>query len=183
MYPPKHLDKTMTTKTSKYIPPEDERELILAWIRRTRESQMAHYEMSNILSRRGRCIGVPVILISATVGTSAFVSLTTDTIYGWVKITAGVLSIVAVVLSSLQTFFQYSERAEKYRIAGAKAASFRRKFELFYADKANPPDKLCLANLREEYDKLSLESPHVPVNIFNRIQKNISYVKPDDKPN
>ena len=65
----------MATPTSKYTPPNNNEELVLAWIRRARESQFAHYEQATLLRRAGTWLGIPVIVITAIVGTSIFSSL------------------------------------------------------------------------------------------------------------
>ena len=165
----------MTSKPSSYQPPANQRELVLAWLRRARESQMVHYEMANLLSTRGRWLGVPVIFITTVIGTSVFASLSSVDITPMAKIMVGSLSVIAAVLSSLQTFFKYSERAEKHRSTAARFGAIRRKLEILYADQSDIAEKHYLDSLREELDQLSDESPHVPVSVFERIQKNIFY--------
>ncbi|GAB3550385.1 hypothetical protein GCM10027343_33320 [Noviherbaspirillum agri] len=165
----------MNTKSAHYQPPQNERELVLAWIRRARESQMAHYEMANIFSARERWLGVPVILISTIIGTTVFASVSTQAIAPETKIAVGMLSVLAAVLSSLQTFFKYSERSEKHRSAGARYSAARRKLEVIYAENTESQEKHYIATLREELDRLGEESPHVPVSVFEKVQKNIYY--------
>lgn len=165
----------MSTPSSTYQPPQNERELVLAWLRRARESQMAHYEMANILSGRDRWMGVPVILITTIIGTSVFVSLTAVAIAPAAKITVGLLSVLAAVLSGLQTFFKFSERSEKHRATAARFGAIRRKLEVIYAEDTASEEKHYLHTLREELDHLAEDSPHVPVSVFERIQKNMFY--------
>lgn len=165
----------MNTISSQYQPPQDERELVLAWLRRARESQMAHYEMANIFSRRERWLGVPVILITTVIGTSVFASLTSQVISPEAKIAVGMLSVVAAVLSSLQTFFKYSERSESHRSAAARFGAVRRKLEVIYAENSQSEERHYISTLRDELDRLADESPHVPVTVFGKIQKNIFY--------
>lgn len=165
----------MSTRASQYHPPQNERDLVYAWIRRARESQTAHYETANILSARERWLGVPVMLITTIIGTSVFASLSAQAISPEAKIAVGMLSVVAAVLSGLQTFFKYSERSEKHRSAAARFGAVRRKLEIIYAEDSGYQKKHCVATLREELDRLAEESPHVPVSIFKKIQKNIRY--------
>lgn len=47
------------TETS-YQPPRDMSTLVLAWIRRARESQIRHYTMADRLTRCGRRLGLAV---------------------------------------------------------------------------------------------------------------------------
>lgn len=172
----------MSAKPSTYQPPQSERELVLAWIRRARESQMAHYEMANIFSARERWLGVPVILISTIIGTTVFASLSTQVVAPGTKIAVGMLSVLAAVLSSLQTFFKYSERSEKHRSAGARFGAVRRKLEVIYAQNTEAQENHYIATLREELDRLGEESPHVPVSVFEKIHKNVYYAGGDQHP-
>ncbi len=165
----------MNTKTALYQPPQNERDLVLAWLRRARESQMAHYEMANILAARESWLGVPVILITTIIGTSVFASLTATTIAPEAKIIVGLLSVLAAVMSSLQTFFKFSERAEKHRATAARFGTIRRKLEVVYAENVGIEERHYVTAMREELDRLGEEAPHIPVAVFEKIQKNIFY--------
>ena len=162
----------MTSNTGKYVPPQSQDELVLAWLRRARESQLAHYEMANILSRRGRMLGFPVILLTSMIGTSVFSSIAIQSIPTAAKIVVGALSVTAVVLSSLQTFFGYSDRAEKHRNSAARFGATRRKLESVYATGQGVTDSQLLEILRQELDSLAQESLHVPAYVFDKVQKN-----------
>ena len=50
----------------------------------------------------GRVFGVPVIVITAIVGASAFASILSQTVPLYAKLIAGLCSLAATVLSSLQ---------------------------------------------------------------------------------
>lgn len=165
----------MNTKTSKYSPPETEKDLLLAWIRRTREAQMAHYEMARSLSSYDRWFGVPAIIISAVVGVSAFSSVAAEVIPNYAKIIVGCLSVAAGVLSSLQTFFKFSERGEKHNVAGIRYGCLRRKLEHLYTQPSEKLEKKLLDGLRHEMDSLAEDAPHVPANVFPKVQANIYY--------
>jgi len=165
----------MTTPTARYQPPGSTSELVLAWLRRARESQMAHYEMANILARRGQWIGAPVILITAVVGTSVFASVAAEAISIQAKVIVGLLSVIAAVLSSLQTFFKFSERAEKHRAFAARFGAVRRELETLYAEGGAPKEPHYVGVLREKLDRLAEEAPHVPAKVFLEIQRSVLY--------
>ena len=166
----------MASKTSKYVPPESKEDLVLAWIRRARESQMAHYEMANSLSHKGRFLGVPVIVITSLIGTSVFASLASEIIPAWSKMAVGFLSLAAVVLSSLQTFFNYSDRAEKHRSSGANFGAVRRKLEIIYAKREHGINIDEVEALRKELDGLAKDSLHVQTHVLKIVQRNVLYV-------
>lgn len=153
-----------------YIPPGSREELVVAWLRRARESQMTHYEMATRLSTRNHWIGVPVIMISALVGTSAFASVLSELIPIWAKIIVGVASVLAAVLAALQTFFKYSERAEQHKVFAAKFGALRRELETIHASGRAAQECDSLNALREKLDRLAEEAPAVPTEVFDKIQ-------------
>lgn len=161
----------MTTPTGKYSPPGSPEELVLAWLRRARESQLSHYEMAARLARRNLWMGVPVIVITAVVGTSAFASIVAELVPTWAKIGAGAASVVAAVLASLQTFFKFSERAERHKTFAAKFGAVRRELETLHASGRATQETSYVAVLREKLDRLAEEAPAVPAEVFTVIQK------------
>lgn len=91
------------------------------------------------------------------------------------KLAVGLLSVLAAILSSLQTFFKFSERAEKHRLFAARFGSVRREFEGFYAAGSVENEPNYLNVLRDKLDRLAEEAPHVPSTVFSKVQKNILY--------
>lgn len=160
--------------SSRYHPPATEADLVLAWLRRARESQFAHYGAAKRLGNYGRVFGVPVIVITAIVGASAFASILAQTVPLSAKLIAGLCSLVATVLSSLQTFFKFSERSEKHRIFGAKFGAIRRELEVLRIQTQIKSADLTV--LRTKLDKLAEEAPNVDASIFSR-----KISKPDDE--
>ena len=150
----------------KYQPPATDAELVLAWLRRARESQFSHYGAAKRLGNYGRGFGVPVIIITAVVGASAFGSILSQTVPLYAKVIAGLCSLAATVLSSLQTFFKFSERSEKHRIIGAKFGAIRRELEVLHIQ---PQIKAAeLTAVRAKLDKLAEEAPNVDAPVFAR---------------
>lgn len=160
----------MGEEKSRYLPPQTKEQLVLSWLRRARESQLAHYTMADILSKRGRMLGIPVIILSSVVGTSAFISIATELIPNWSKILVGVVSIAIAILSSLQTFFGYSDRAEKHRNSAARFGSVRRKFENIFASREGGISEENVEDLRQELDHLAQESLNVPTSVFKLVK-------------
>lgn len=161
----------MATPTGKYTPPGSPEELVVAWLRRARESQLSHYEMATRLARRNLWLGIPVIVITAIVGTSAFASIVAELVPTWAKVGAGGASVVAAVLASLQTFFKFSERAERHKAFAAKFGAVRRELETLHASGRVAQEPSYVAVLREKLDRLAEEAPAVPADVFTAIQK------------
>lgn len=154
------------TNSTPYSPPATESGLVLAWLRRARESQFTHYGAAKRLGNYGRIFGVPVIVITAIVGASAFASILAESVPLYAKLIAGLCSLAATVLSSLQTFFKFSERSEKHRLFGAKFGAVRRELEVLHIQtQISPAD---LASVRAKLDKLAEEAPDVDVAVFSR---------------
>lgn len=130
----------------------------------------SHYEAAGIAAKKNYRLGVPTIIISAIVGTAIFSTLESSP-GTYIKIITGLLSISAVVLSSLQTFLNWSEKAEIHREAGAKFGSLLKELEQKKAFLQNQDDiEKWTESFRKRWDNLSLESPSIPKKIFdNRI--------------
>jgi hypothetical protein len=71
-----------------------------------------------------------VVVITSIVGTSIFATIEDTPEVGW-KILAGIVSLLAAVLSAAQSFFRFSERAQEHRSAGAAYERLRREIEIF----------------------------------------------------
>ncbi|EKS70798.1 MULTISPECIES: SLATT domain-containing protein [unclassified Caballeronia] len=136
--------------------------LVLAWIRRARESQIRHYTMADRLTRCGRRLGLAVIGITAATGTSAFLSLVATAVSPDVHILIGMTSLSAAVLASLQTFLRYSERAELHRRAGAQYGAVRRRLEAIHAADVSLRDACVVDAVRDELDQIAQTAPHLP---------------------
>ncbi|WP_045458648.1 SLATT domain-containing protein [Caballeronia cordobensis] len=152
----------MTVTTSLFEPPRDMHALVLAWIRRARESQIRHYTMADRLTACGRRLGLAVIGITAATGTSAFLSLVATAVSPDVRVVIGMTSLSAAVLASLQTFLRYSERAELHRRAGAQYGAVRRRLEAIHAADPCVHDARALDAVRDELDHIAQNAPHLP---------------------
>ena len=153
------------------MPPGTPDALVLAWLRRARESQLSHYEMANRLAHRNLWMGVPVIVIAAVVGTSAFASVVAELVPLWAKMAVGAASVVAAVLAALQTFFKFSERSERHKTFGAKFGAIRRELETLHASGRVEQEANFVNVLREKLDRLAEEAPAVPLKVFEYIQQ------------
>ena len=151
---------------------EQGRLLVPDWFRRAREAQQLHYACANSFNRLHYWLGIPTVVIAAFVGTAVFVSLEQDA-GGSIKIVVGMISILAAVLASLQTFLGLSERAEKHRFIAASYASVRRNLELLHAFWPDDDAELAkkLHQVKIEMDSLAKSAPHVPEKLNQRIRK------------
>jgi hypothetical protein len=139
-----------TTSTEKLI--ED-------WYRRARESQFAHYAAAQPLARANYKLGLPVVALSTIVATSVFATLESATTAQY-RIIVGLVSAAVAVLSALQTFLRFDERAEKHRAAGGQYGAIRRELEQTRA--AGPPyDAQLITQIRQKFDSISEQAPEI----------------------
>jgi hypothetical protein len=155
------------------MPPEIEI-LVTDWFRRVRESQRLHYECATYYSRLNYLLGIPTIVLAAGVGTAVFASFDKLSV-GYVKICLGLVSITAAVLSSLQTFLGFGQRADRHRFIGSKYGALRRSLEFL---KTFPPAndgglQRELEKVKKEMDDLAQNAPHVPSWLKSRIGREL----------
>jgi hypothetical protein len=91
----------------------------------------AHNLAAERFERRNTYLGVPATIIAAVVGSSIFASLSSNDRNIYLLVTTGALSILAAILSALQTFLKYSEIAQSHKSAKDGYESLRRKIDLF----------------------------------------------------
>jgi hypothetical protein len=151
---------------------KNERQLLGEWTARTTAAQHAHYYLMTQLRRRNLMLGIPVIVLTATLGTALFSSIANgDTAAPvWAKITAGVISALAGVLAAIQTFMKFSERAEKHAVAADWLAATRRDLEVVFATpegfRGDPT--AVLAGLRKEINRIAQSAPAIGEQVWHR---------------
>jgi hypothetical protein len=155
---------------SNYEPPKTDADLLLSWLRRARESQFAHYAAADKLLWKGQALGGPVILLTTIVGASAFTSVATQVIPTYAKLLVGAFSVLAAVMSGLQTYFKFSERADKHRVFGAKYGALRRELEQVHASGGKTTDAL-----RKSLDKLAEEAPAVSESVYREVASTMDH--------
>jgi hypothetical protein len=143
--------------------------LLVEWHRRASINKDAHYDAGSYFAKSNYSLGIPVIVLSAVVGTSVFATLEQQ-VDLWIKIVIGLINVSVAVLGSLQTFFGYAERVEKHRLAGAKYGSIARELEQAIVTGNIEDEKEFLDKLRERMDTLSQEAPQIPYEIWRRAE-------------
>jgi hypothetical protein len=139
--------------------------LLREWQQRAAVSQDAHYLIATRLGRSNLWFGIPVVVFSTVVGTSVFATLQENVSVGW-RIAIGIVSVVAAVLASLQTFLRFQERAEKHRASAELWAAIRREIDQmlalhpdYLAERSDP--KAYLDQLRGRMGEVSAQSPEI----------------------
>ena len=153
---------------------DKKKKLIADWHRRCRQSQRLNYVTGNLYLRYHYIVGVISIILSAIVSSTFFSqivqqisnnqSATTTPIISYI---AGLLSISVGILSALQTFFRFSEKAEKYKAISAKYGAVRRQLEYLMTQDDISKNELerQLNGIRTSMDDLAANSLSIPARI------------------
>ena len=136
------------------------------WYQRVAVTQRAHYLSTDHFGARKYWLGIPAVVLSTLVGTSVFATVQMQPDL-WPQISVGLASVLAALLTSLQTFLGYSERAERHRIAGAKYGALGRELEQLRALEVSPTAD-AMNDVRKRLDDLAVESPNNPLPIYAR---------------
>jgi Protein of unknown function (DUF4231) len=157
-------------------------QLLSDWKSRIEGWQLAHYESAKHYVRLNYWLGIPVIIFTTFVGTSVFATLDKSVDIKFIKIMIGFISILAAVLTALQTFFRFSDRAEKHRTAAARYGVIEREIQQILAypsqkkiDLLQGSLELLLDKLRDRIDALATEAPEIPQRVW---ESSLSQHKP-----
>jgi hypothetical protein len=147
-------------------------DLLGHWLKRTRADSFAHYAAQERYSRLNLLIGIPAAILSAVVGTAVFASLESNIDFR-AKLIVGVFSIIAAVLTGLQTFLRYSETAETHRKSAVAYSAARREIEelLTFTQRI---DAEKIEAVRKRIDAIGETAPNVPRSLFVATRSEIS---------
>ena len=158
-------------------------ELIRTWHRRVAAAEAGHRVMADRMRRRYLMLGVPVVVLTTVVGTSVFASIQDQKVPTGVRVVVGSVSILAAVISSLQTFLRYGMRAEGHRVAAIRYETLRRDMAAVLAiPRASRTDPLRqLDSVRNRMDRYAKESPTIGEREWDRLERkfHLSKVPPD----
>jgi len=145
---------------------------------------MMHKQAEALYSRRRNFIDLPVIIGSAAIG---FLNAGSSTMFDDPKISSvalGVGSLLVGVLQTVNTYFNWSKRAEGHRISAIQYSKLYRFLSLEMSLPRNeriPPTDL-LKQTRDTYDRLQEISPILPPEILDQFKKKYSQDKSISKP-
>ena len=149
-------------------------EVLTQWLRGIRIFHIAHFRAAARCSRMGRFLGVPVVILTTIVGTAIFATLN-EAQSDSLRIVAGVLSMLAAILSGVQTFLDYSAREQKHHQAAVAFARLRREVEEFLSFFSSPQDQReFMKKTRDQWDALVDSSPDVSQAIYDKARSMIS---------
>lgn len=145
--------------------------LLHEWRARTAAARAAHYTLASRLRKRNLWIGVPAVVFSTVVGTSLFATLSRQQVNRTLRVVIGVVSVAAAILTALQTFFRFSERAERHVVAADWYSAVRRQLDVLIAlpaDQRGHP-KECLDRIRKEMSTIGQQAPEIGQQLWSRL--------------
>lgn len=137
----------------------------------------AHFRVAERHKRNHRHIGIAATTVSALVGTAVVSSLVQDDPETWLQITATLMSVIAVVLTALQTFLDEAGLAAQHKAAAAGYESVKRALDFVsmkYPDsegRVDEPGTAELESIRADLDDLVKQSPSIPVKDYDAVAK------------
>lgn len=152
--------------------PDDTEQLLRGWLLHAHKGRERHDLAARRCDTYRLWIGGSAAVFSAIVGTSVFAALETANIGTTPKIVVAMTAILAAILTSLTTFLNLSERAEKHRSAGVRYKIVIRALERILSA---PVDGLAntdplLAGIQKQLDDLEESAPVVPERLYDRIE-------------
>jgi hypothetical protein len=138
--------------------------LLTEWLAKVSENQKVNHRAAVRFMRYHYILGIPAVILSSIIGTSIFATIEKQTNTTF-KVLLGVLSILVAVITGLQTFLRYPERAAKHKEISAKLAEIHREIEQLLA---NPTAKLneyrkSVADIGKRLSIISIEAPVIDI--------------------
>jgi len=182
------MAEPLTHRTKAAVWDDRVEHLYRTWLRRVAAAESGHRRMSGQMWNRYLALGIPVVVLTTIVGTSVFASLTTNgdgdpATSIKVRVIVGTVSLLAAVLSSLQTFLRYSVRSEGHRVAAMRYEALRRDMTKTLALPPGPRGDPVreLDSVRQRLDRYAKESPTIGERRWRALEKqfHLSRVPPD----
>lgn len=168
------MDEKTTKSTEQAAWTPQMEQLLRDWRNRVYAAQAAYYEEAERLRYRNYQIGIPVVFVSSMVGTAVFAD--------WIKYRwwIGSVSILAAILSSLQTFLKLGESASLHGAAADWFAAIRRDIEevLVLPPELRGGPKDCLDSIRQEMNKAGQKSPELSERLWRSVSRRFGVEEP-----
>lgn len=141
--------------------------MLKEWHKGLRILQAGNFAASTYFGKLGKRFGIPVV-ITTTVVSSAIFGTLGESEHERIQIAAGFVSILATVLSSLQTFLGYSERSSGHKEAAVGYGELRTEVEVLLSSDLPGVSNLDerIESIRSRWSALDRNSPTLPKRIY-----------------
>jgi hypothetical protein len=141
-------------------------ELLTDWLHRVKKAQIVYTRSAASLEKIHYWLGGTIIVLSTLAGASLFATML------YLKVASSIASIIAAVLAGFQTFYRLSERAERFRLIGAKYGELRMELEQKLTFLPQEPElEQYVESFRERWNRLREDAPPAPQRIWDKISK------------
>ncbi len=141
------------------------------WLVALKIMHIAHHRAASYYSKWHIWLGIAVVVLSATVGTSLVASASKLFDSKYTELVAGFFSFLAASLAGAQTFMSFETRVQKHHAAAAYFGKVRRELEQVVHSKLNSGylDKE-LEKVRTQRDEALQACPNLPSHIHDPVQ-------------
>jgi len=143
---------------------------LIEYLRMTTNLQRAHWETSGRYDSVNFWLTVACAALAAVAGTAAFASLAESNV-AWIRALAGVFSILAAILASVQGAYRSSQKAELHKNAAVKYGNLRRKLLWILDQKRATVTEKEIQDFLAEWGEVDKESQPLPKKILGRVSK------------
>jgi len=138
---------------------EEQTRLLQSWNSSLLQIYNQHYSYAIRLNRLNYWFSFPIIIISAVIGTSLFATISQQQIL-FIRVLVAASSLTVAVVSALQVFMKFPERAEKHHEAGAKFAALHKELSQIIAFPPNDESNLYewISIFRKAWDDVRIKA-------------------------
>ena len=136
------------------------------WKAQAKAARDAHFDAARHSERMHLWLGAGAALLSALVGCGILVSLNASPSYP-MKILAIVISLLAAILSSMNTLSNSSERIAKHALAGCKFENLCKECQLLLD--SNSIDQPSAEKLRKDFNAAHEHAALLPAKLSTRV--------------
>lgn len=147
------------------------------WLQSAIRMQYLHFEAANYYETLNKELGIPTLVLSVVVGTSAFTNASGSIAAlptPWQYAIKGLILIVGVssaVMTGMQTFLKFGDTAEKHRRAAKSFTGLRMDIEMLIADTSQQTAQVVgmrLEEIKKAYSTFANEAPEIPNKLWSR---------------
>ena len=144
--------------------------MLRIWHDNIKRIQIANADAANFFSRGNLLLGIPTIIVIATVCASAITDVLVD--HKWAL---ALLGLLATILAGLQAFLNFGDRSAKHANAANEYGCLKRRVQQFLALPPSSDDAFeqSLDEIRKTFDDLMRITPHVPNYIWRNTFQDI----------
>jgi hypothetical protein len=89
----------------------------------------------------------------------------------WIRITVGIIGIIAAILSAIQTFYSYAKRAETHRLIASQLGQVRRDIEILerVVPKSETEMEQRIREINNSISEIDKEAPAIDIKAIRNL--------------